>query len=77
MRFRGLTIANPNSRENVSTLLEAGLRPKGFFVNDFIQASLFLEEISLKDSHEKDQFLKLVLISFICLFIKTICQKIK
>ncbi|KAJ1555990.1 hypothetical protein HK405_009255, partial [Cladochytrium tenue] len=57
-RYRGLTNSQPKSREDVSLLLSRGTAGNGYFVNDFIQATLFLEQFSVKDSSEKDQFFR-------------------
>ncbi|KAJ3100970.1 hypothetical protein HDU97_001726 [Phlyctochytrium planicorne] len=56
--YRSLSNPNPKSRLNFADLLEQGLQHNGYFSNDFIKASIFLEQIAMKDSHEKEQFLK-------------------
>lgn len=38
--------------------LDEGLRPKGFFSNDFVKVNLFLENISIKEQGEKEGFFK-------------------
>ncbi|KAI9329125.1 armadillo-type protein [Zopfochytrium polystomum] len=57
-RYRGLTHNSPKLREDLSQLLERASTGNGYFVNDFIQATLFLEQISVKDASEKDQFFR-------------------
>ncbi|KAJ3218959.1 hypothetical protein HDU67_003323 [Dinochytrium kinnereticum] len=56
--YRGLCNPNPKLRQNFADLLEQGQQHNGYFFSDFIKASVFLEQISVKDSHEKEQFLK-------------------
>ena len=49
---------DPKARLMPSQVLQK-LTAKGeFFNNEFIQASSFLENFTLKDSHEKDQFFR-------------------
>ncbi|KAI8853543.1 hypothetical protein BC829DRAFT_413744 [Chytridium lagenaria] len=43
----------------LAELLEQGLQNKGYFANEFIKGSIFLEQFSVKDAHEKEQFLNL------------------
>lgn len=42
------------------TVLQAGTKGTGFFVDPFVDACLFLEEVQLKDALEKDVFFKKV-----------------
>ncbi|KAG1472756.1 hypothetical protein G6F56_001345 [Rhizopus delemar] len=53
-------LLNPNvkTRASADMFLDEGLGPKGFFSNDFIKVSLFLENISIKEQGEKDLFFK-------------------
>ncbi|KAJ3090318.1 hypothetical protein HK102_004122 [Quaeritorhiza haematococci] len=56
--FKSLIAPDPRSRGDMGSILERGLQKRGYFDNEFIQVSLFLEQISIKDAHEKDQFLR-------------------
>ncbi|KAI8059837.1 hypothetical protein BDF21DRAFT_370083 [Thamnidium elegans] len=54
------SLLNPSfkSRATADTFLDEGLRPKGFFSNDFIKVNLFLENISIKEQSEKEGFFR-------------------
>ncbi|KAI7906564.1 uncharacterized protein BX663DRAFT_427236 [Cokeromyces recurvatus] len=53
-------LLNPvyHSRATAEMFLDEGLRPKGFFSNDFVKVNLFLENISIKEPNEKEIFFK-------------------
>ena len=55
-------LLNPSvrSRATAELFLEEGLRPKGFFSNDFIKVNLFLENISIKEQSEKEGFFRML-----------------
>ncbi|KAJ3333178.1 hypothetical protein HDU76_010782 [Blyttiomyces sp. JEL0837] len=57
LRYRYLTKPTPQDRESLAVLLDSGLRGKGYFVSEFIKATLFLEQMAVKDASEKEQFL--------------------
>lgn len=54
------SLLNPSfkSRATADTFLDEGLRPKGFFSNDFVKVNLFLENISIKEQSEKEGFFR-------------------
>ncbi|KAG2207471.1 hypothetical protein INT47_004219 [Mucor saturninus] len=54
------SLLNPSFRARATTdmFLEEGLRPKGYFSNDFVKVNLFLENISIKEQSEKEGFFK-------------------
>ncbi|ORY40454.1 ARM repeat-containing protein [Rhizoclosmatium globosum] len=54
--YKHLLTSNPKARHDVATVLERS-KVSGYFVNEFIGVCSALEEFSIKDSHEKDQFL--------------------
>ncbi|KAI8971405.1 armadillo-type protein [Pilobolus umbonatus] len=45
-------------RATAKMFLDEGLRPRGFFSTDFITINLFLENISVKDQSEKEEFFR-------------------
>ncbi|CAO3651720.1 unnamed protein product [Mucor hiemalis] len=53
-------LLNPSvrSRANAEQFLDEGLRPKGFFSDNFIKVNLFLENISIKEQSEKEGFFR-------------------
>jgi hypothetical protein len=51
-----------------SPVLQGGLRAGGFFVDPFVEACLFLEEIQLKDQDAKNAFFKQVWIASLWYF---------
>lgn len=53
-------LLNPTvrSRANAEQFLDEGLRPKGFFSDNFIKVNLFLENISMKEQSEKEGFFR-------------------
>ncbi|KAJ3066589.1 hypothetical protein HDU98_010116 [Podochytrium sp. JEL0797] len=56
--YKHLLTSNPKSRHDVATVFErCKVAPGGYFVNEFITVCLALEQFSIKDAHEKDQFL--------------------
>ncbi|KAI9328976.1 armadillo-type protein [Obelidium mucronatum] len=56
--YKHLLNSNPKSRHDVATVFERCKSAQGgYFVNDFISVCLALEQFSIKESHEKDQFL--------------------
>ncbi|KAI9247622.1 armadillo-type protein [Sporodiniella umbellata] len=53
-------LLNPNAKARASAdmFIDEGLGPKGFFTTEFVNVSLFLENINIKEQHEKDTFFK-------------------
>jgi SCY1-like protein 1 len=53
-------LLNPSARSRASAdmFLDEGLRPRGFFANDFVKVNLFLENISIKEQSEREGFFK-------------------
>jgi hypothetical protein len=49
---------NPELRADIEQFLETTKKPPGFFANDFIKANIFLENINIKDSVEKERFFR-------------------
>jgi len=45
-------------RADLAFIIDSGTKKKGIFDNEFINLCLFLENIYVKESHEKDNFLK-------------------
>ena len=56
--YKPLMNPNPKGRMDLCTFLEQNFGRGGYFENDFVSVNLFLEQIAIKDSHEKDQFLR-------------------
>jgi SCY1-like protein 1 len=56
--YKLLLSASPKARIDAERFLDEGLRPQGFFSNEFIQVNLFLENITIKDQSEKDVFFR-------------------
>ena len=56
--YKDMLRGDPKQRPAPSQFLERGLAKGGYFVNDLVQAGLFLETFALKDSHEKDAFFR-------------------
>ncbi|ORY93721.1 armadillo-type protein, partial [Syncephalastrum racemosum] len=56
--YRSLLHGSPGARPDAHQFLDTGLRSKGFFTTDFIQVNLFLENISIKESVERDNFFR-------------------
>ncbi|CAI2178464.1 8859_t:CDS:10 [Funneliformis geosporum] len=56
--YSQLVATNPKQRLSISSFIEDGLRPGGFFQNDLVQINLFLENMNIKESREKDLFFK-------------------
>lgn len=57
--YQGLLQPSPATRMDAEAFLDEGLRPKGFFMLDFVQVNLFLENISIKEQGEKEGFFRL------------------
>ncbi|KAJ3027145.1 UNVERIFIED_CONTAM: hypothetical protein HDU68_004335 [Siphonaria sp. JEL0065] len=57
VHYKHLLNSNPKSRHDVATVFEKCRTPGGYFANDFIAVCLALEQFSIKEAHEKDQFL--------------------
>lgn len=55
--YKGLVASNPASRLDVARFLKFTTASKGYFDDDFIATSLFLEQLALKDKAEKENFL--------------------
>ncbi|KAI8616083.1 armadillo-type protein [Chytriomyces sp. MP71] len=55
--YKHLLNSNPKARIDVATAFEKCKGPNGYFASEFIQACLALEQFSIKESYEKDQFL--------------------
>lgn len=53
-------LLNPSvrSRASADMFLDEGLRPRGFFSNDFVKVNLFLENISIKEQSEREGFFR-------------------
>ncbi|KAI8581579.1 hypothetical protein K450DRAFT_232004 [Umbelopsis ramanniana AG] len=56
--YKLLLTTSPKARIDSERFLDEGLRPQGFFSNEFIQVNLFLENITIKDQSEKDVFFR-------------------
>ncbi|KAI8136893.1 armadillo-type protein [Fennellomyces sp. T-0311] len=56
--YRALLRPSPGGRADADAFLDEGLRPGGFFRDDFIQVNLFLENISIKDQGEREVFFR-------------------
>ncbi|KAJ3398330.1 hypothetical protein HDU80_009050 [Chytriomyces hyalinus] len=57
MAYKHLLNSNPKARADVATVFEKCKSPNGYFSNEFIQVCLALEQFSIKEAYEKDQFL--------------------
>jgi SCY1-like protein 1 len=56
--FQGFLQADPRSRLDFPSFLDHAASRGSYFDDDFVSTSLFLEQIALKESHEKDQYLE-------------------
>ncbi|CAG8438244.1 5507_t:CDS:10 [Acaulospora colombiana] len=56
--YRQLISTNPKSRPNISSFVDIGLRVNGYFQNELTQIMLFLENMNIKESREKDDFFR-------------------
>ncbi|KAI8388165.1 uncharacterized protein BYT42DRAFT_642429 [Radiomyces spectabilis] len=56
--YKALLRPSGRTRADAASFLEEGSRPNGFFDTDFIHVNQFLENITIKDQHEKDAFLR-------------------
>ncbi len=56
--YKAFLNKDPSRRLDFSTFLQVASRPQGYFDNNMIRVSSFLEEMSIKESFEKEQFLK-------------------
>ncbi|KAJ1345245.1 hypothetical protein BSLG_000759 [Batrachochytrium salamandrivorans] len=54
--YQKMRNTNPAARPTFEYILTTALLSGGYFDNDFVKASLFLEQFSLKDSYEKDTY---------------------
>ncbi|RKP26723.1 armadillo-type protein, partial [Syncephalis pseudoplumigaleata] len=48
---------NPRSRATLGRFIDHVSRPNGYFMNDFVQANLFLDNFNVKDQPEREAFL--------------------
>ncbi|CAG8593593.1 5786_t:CDS:10, partial [Acaulospora morrowiae] len=56
--YKQLINVNPKSRLSISNFIDIGLRANGYFQNDLIQTILFLENMNIKETEEKNNFFK-------------------
>ncbi|KAI9092883.1 armadillo-type protein [Phlyctochytrium arcticum] len=56
--FKSFISQDPKSRMTMLDFLEKGAWKQGYFDNDFISVTLSLEQIAIKDTFEKEQFIK-------------------
>lgn len=56
--YQSLLRASAAARADAEAFLDEGLRPKGFFTQDFVQVNLFLENISIKEQNAKEMFFR-------------------
>ncbi|ORZ18413.1 armadillo-type protein [Lobosporangium transversale] len=56
--YKNLLRPDPKTRPSVGDFLDKGLQAKGFFHNDLVQVVLFLENFSVKESLQRDTFLR-------------------
>ncbi|ORY43541.1 ARM repeat-containing protein [Neocallimastix californiae] len=56
--YKTLLHENPNYRSSVEQFLESAMQRNGFFDIPFVKACLFLENISVKEKTEKEQFIR-------------------
>ncbi|RKP38644.1 armadillo-type protein, partial [Dimargaris cristalligena] len=56
--YKQLLAPAPNSRMTVAQFMAAGTQPRSFFDNEFIRTNLFLENLSVKDVKEKNEFFR-------------------
>lgn len=56
--YTSLLNVNFRARASADMFLDEGLRPKGFFSNDFVKVNLFLENISIKEQNEREGFFR-------------------
>jgi SCY1-like protein 1 len=56
--YTSLLNVNYRARASADMFLDEGLRPKGFFSNDFVKVNLFLENISIKEQSEREGFFR-------------------
>ncbi|CAM0141462.1 Nuclear aminoacylation-dependent tRNA export pathway component [Umbelopsis sp. WA50703] len=56
--YKALLASSPKVRLDAARFLDEGLRPQGFFSNEFIQVNLFLETLTIKDQAEKTTFFR-------------------
>ncbi|CAO3664461.1 unnamed protein product [Umbelopsis vinacea] len=56
--YKLLLTTSPRARIDSERFLDEGLRPQGFFSNEFIQVNLFLENLTIKDQSEKETFFR-------------------
>ena len=57
-QYKQLVATNPKLRLSISSFIEDGLGPDGFFQNDLVQINLFLENMNIKEAKEKEIFYK-------------------
>lgn len=55
-QYASLIAANPRSRISIQDFVTKAQQPNGYFKNVFIESMVFLEEIQIKDSVEKNRF---------------------
>ncbi|CAG8582491.1 14726_t:CDS:10 [Funneliformis mosseae] len=57
-QYSQLVATNPKLRLSISSFIEDGLKPGGIFQNDLVQINLFLDNMNIKESREKEMFFK-------------------
>ncbi|KAI8587461.1 armadillo-type protein [Geranomyces variabilis] len=55
--FKSFLSPDPNARMKMADFLDKGLWKNGYFDKDFISVTLSLEQIAIKDTFEKEQFM--------------------
>ncbi|KAJ3153399.1 hypothetical protein HDU86_005229 [Geranomyces michiganensis] len=55
--FKSFLSPDPNARMQMADFLDKSLWKKGYFDKDFISVTLALEQIAIKDTFEKEQFM--------------------
>lgn len=56
--YKSLLSQSPQSRITFSKFIEVCRQPNGYFDNDFVKSSVFLDEIALKTPAEKESYVK-------------------
>ncbi|KAF3936420.1 hypothetical protein ABW19_dt0203549 [Dactylella cylindrospora] len=56
--YKRLVQTNPKMRLSIAHFLEQGRRSKGFFDTPLIRCSEFIENMGVKDEHEREEFLE-------------------
>ncbi|KAL1920476.1 uncharacterized protein VTP21DRAFT_853 [Calcarisporiella thermophila] len=56
--YKALLNPSPRTRPDVTRFIDFGLRQNGYFQDNLIQVNLFLENLAMKDTKEKEAFYK-------------------